>query len=138
MILYTTLAIISAVALGWAAKNRVELRKIKRELRRKTILADKLNEEVLNAQSLLASQIDKAKTHESRAADTLLRLWNAEKDLAESLQRVFVLDARLSEIKEYNRVRKAKQRAKAKALKAQALELAQLADDEQKPKRKRK
>jgi hypothetical protein len=130
MILYTTLALISAVALGWAAKNRVELRKIKRELRRKTILADKLNDEVLNAQALLTSQIDKAKTHENRADDFNQRLFVAEKDLAESLQRVFELDARLSEIKEYNRVRKAKQRAKAKQSKA--LELAQLADDEQK------
>jgi hypothetical protein len=131
MILYTTLALISAVALGWAAKNRVELRKIKRELRRKTILADKLNDELLNAQALLTSQIDKAKTHENRAEDFSQRLLVAEKDLAESLQRVFVLDARLSEIKEYNRVRKAKQRAKHKQAKIDALELAVLADDEQ-------
>ena len=130
MILYTTLAIISAVALGWAAKNRVELRKIKRELRRKTICADKLNDELLNAQALLKSQIDKANTHENRAEDFSQRLLVAERDLAEALQRVFVLDARLSAIKEYNRVRKAKQRAKAKQ--SNALELAQLADDEQK------
>ena len=130
MILYTTLAIISAVALGWAAKNRVELRKIKRELRRKTILADKLNDEVLNAQALLTSQIDKAKTHENRADYLGRKLLIAERALEESSQRVFVLDARLSEIKEYNRVRKANQRAKAKQNKA--LELAQLADDEQK------
>jgi hypothetical protein len=130
MILYTTLAIISAVALGWAAKNRVELRKIKRELRRKTICADKLNDEVLNAQALLTSQIDKAKTHENRADYLGRKLLIAERALEESSQRVFVLDARLSEIKEYNRVRKANQRAKAKQNKA--LELAQLADDEQK------
>jgi len=118
MILYTTLATLLAVALGLAYNvARAQVRGLSRELKKKSSLVFKYETQLLDYRAEVAGANDKAKTWEGRGDDLTRRCLVAENDLAEALQRLFALQAKETERRENARLRKAKERAKAKALK---------------------
>jgi len=118
MILYTTLATLLAVALGLAYNvARAQVRGLSRELKKKSSLVFKYETQLLTLRSEVAGEKDKAKTWEGRGDELTRRCLVAENDLAETLQRLFALEAKQVERRENARLRKAKSRAKAKALK---------------------
>jgi len=118
MILYTTLATLLAVALGLAYNvARAQVRGLSRELKKKSSLVFKYETQLLTLRSEVAGEKDKAKTWEGRGDELTRRCLIAENDLAETLQRLFALEAKQVERRENARLRKAKSRAKAKALK---------------------
>ena len=115
MILYTTLATISAVALGLALNvARKQVRGLTRELKKKTSLVFKYETQLLDYRAEVAGANDKAKTWEGRGEDLGKRLLVAENDLAAALQKLFVLEEREAVRRENARVRKANQRAREK------------------------
>ena len=115
MILYTTLATISAVALGLALNvSRKTVRGLERELRKKANLQVQQEIKLMSSRSELLGALDKAKTWESRGEDLGKRLLVAENDLAGALQKLFVLEEREAVRRENARVRKANQRAREK------------------------
>ena len=115
MILYTTLATISAVALGLALNvARKQVRGLTRELKKKTSLVFKYETQLLDYRAEVAGANDKAKTWEGRGEDLGKRLLVAENDLAGALQKLFVLEEREAIRRENARVRKANQRAREK------------------------
>ena len=115
MILYTTLATISAVALGLALNvSRKTVRGLERELRKKANLQVQQEIKLMSSRSELLGALDKAKTWEGRGEDLGKRLLVAENDLAGALQKLFVLEEREAVRRENARVRKANQRARAK------------------------
>ena len=115
MILYTTLATISAVALGLALNvSRKTVRGLERELKKKTSLVFKYETQLLDYRAEVAGANDKAKTWEGRGEDLGKRLLVAENDLAGALQKLFVLEEREAVRRENARVRKANQRAREK------------------------
>lgn len=116
MILYTTLATISAVALGLALNvSRKTVRGLERELKKKTSLVFKYETQLLDYRAEVAGANDKAKTWEGRGEELTRRVLIAENDLAGALQKLFVLEARESVRREQARVRKANQRARERA-----------------------
>jgi hypothetical protein len=118
MILYTTLATILAVALGLALNvSRAQVRGLSRELRKKSNLITDYEIKLMSSRSELLGALDKAKTWEGRGDDLTRRCLVAENDLAGALQRLFALEAKQVERRENARLRKAKERAKKKALK---------------------
>ena len=113
MILYTTLATISAVALGLAYNvARAQVRGLSRELKKKSSLVFKYETQLLDYRAEVAGANDKAKTWEGRGDELQRRCLIAENDLAEALQRLFALQAKETERRENARLRKAKERAK--------------------------
>ena len=115
MILYTTLATISAVALGLALNvARKTVRGLERELRKKANLQVQQEIKLMSSRSELLGALDKAKTWETRGEDLGKRLLVAENDLAGALQKLFVLEEREAVRRENARVRKANQRAREK------------------------
>ena len=115
MILYTTLATISAVALGLALNvSRKTVRGLERELRKKANLQVQQEIKLMSSRSELLGALDKAKTWEGRGEDLGKRLLVAENDLAGALQKLFVLEEREAVRRENARVRKANQRAREK------------------------
>jgi hypothetical protein len=118
MILYTTLATLLAVALGLALNvARAQVRGLSRELRKKSNLITDYEIKLMSSRSELLGSLDKAKTWEGRGDDLTRRCLVAENDLAAALQKLFALEAKQVERRENARLRKAKERAKAKALK---------------------
>jgi len=118
MILYTTLATLLAVALGLALNvSRAQVRGLSRELRKKSNLITDYEIKLMSSRSELLGALDKAKTWEGRGDELTRRCLIAENDLASALQRLFALQAKETERRENARLRKAKERAKAKALK---------------------
>jgi hypothetical protein len=117
MILYTTLASIAAVALGLALNvSRAQVRGLSRELKKKSSLIFKYETQLLDYRAEVAGANDKAKTWEGRGDDLTRRCLVAENDLAGALQKLFALEGREAVRREQARLRKAKERAKAKAL----------------------
>ena len=115
MILYTTLATISSVALGLALNvSRKTVRGLERELRKKANLQVQQEIKLMSSRSELLGALDKAKTWETRGEDLGKRLLVAENDLAGALQKLFVLEEREAVRREQARVRKANQRAREK------------------------
>ena len=115
MILYTTLATLSAVALGLALNvARKQVRGLTRELKKKTSLVFKYETQLLDYRAELAGANDKAKTWEDRGTYAVKRYLVAENDLAGALQKLFVLEEREAVRREQARVRKANQRAREK------------------------
>jgi hypothetical protein len=115
MILYTTLATISAVALGLALNvSRKTVRGLEREIKKKTSLVFKYETQLLDYRSEVAGANDKAKTWEGRGEELTRRVLVAENDLAGALQKLFVLEEREAVRREQARVRKANQRAREK------------------------
>ena len=113
--IYTTLATISAVALGLALNvARKQVRGLTRELKKKTSLVFKYETQLLDYRAEVAGANDKAKTWEGRGEDLGKRLLVAENDLAGALQKLFVLEEREAVRRENARVRKANQRAREK------------------------
>jgi len=118
MILYTTLASFLAVALGMAFNvARAQVRGLSRELKKKSSLIFKYETQLLDYRAEVAGANDKAKTWEGRGEELQRRCLVAENDLASALQRLFALETKQVERRENARLRKAKERAKAKALK---------------------
>jgi hypothetical protein len=118
MILYTTLATIAAVALALALNaSRAQVRGLSRELRKKSNLITDYEIKLMSSRSELLGSLDKAKTWEGRGEELQRRCLVAENDLAAALQKLFALEARQVERREQARLRKAKERAKKKALK---------------------
>jgi hypothetical protein len=118
MILYTTLATIAAVALALALNaSRAQVRGLSRELRKKSNLITDYEIKLMSSRSELLGSLDKAKTWEGRGEELQRRCLVAENDLAAALQKLFALEARQVERRENARLRKAKERAKKKALK---------------------
>jgi hypothetical protein len=118
MILYTTLATIAAVALALALNaSRAQVRGLSRELKKKSSLIFKYETQLLDYRAEVAGANDKAKTWEGRGDDLTRRCLVAENDLAGALQKLFALEGREAVRRENARLRKAKERAKAKALK---------------------
>ena len=118
MILYTTLASFLAVALGLALNvARAQVRGLSRELKKKSSLVFKYETQLLDYRAEVAGANDKAKTWENRGEELQRRCLIAENDLASALQRLFALEAKETERRENARLRKAKERAKKKALK---------------------
>ena len=118
MILYTTLATIAAVALALALNvSRSQVRGLSRELKKKSSLVFKYETQLLDYRAEVAGANDKAKTWEGRGDELTRRCLIAENDLAEALQKLFALEAKQVERREQARLRKAKERAKKKALK---------------------
>ena len=113
--IYTTLATISAVALGLALNvSRKTVRGLERELKKKTSLVFKYETQLLDYRAEVAGANDKAKTWESRGEDLQRRCLVAENDLAAALQKLFVLEGKAAVKREQARVRKANQRAREK------------------------
>ena len=118
MILYTTLATIAAVALALALNaSRAQVRGLSRELKKKSNLVFKYETQLLDYRAEVAGANDKAKTWEGRGDDLTRRCLIAENDLASALQKLFALEGREAVRREQARLRKAKERAKKKALK---------------------
>jgi hypothetical protein len=118
MILYTTLATILAVALGLALNvARAQVRGLSRELKKKSSLIFKYETQLLDYRAEVAGANDKAKTWEGRGEELQRRCLVAENDLAAALQKLFALEGKEAVRRENARLRKAKERAKAKALK---------------------
>ena len=118
MILYTTLATLLAVALGLALNaSRAQVRGLSRELKKKSSLVFKYETQLLDYRAEVAGANDKAKTWEGRGEELQRRCLIAENDLAAALQKLFALEGREALRRENARLRKAKERAKAKALK---------------------
>ena len=115
MILYTTLATISAVALGLALNvARKQVRGLTRELKKKTSLVFKYETQLLDYRAEVAGANDKAKTWEGRGEELTRRCLVAENDLAGALQKLFVLEEREAVRRENARIRKVNQRAREK------------------------
>lgn len=113
--IYTTLASITAVALGLALNvSRKTVRGLERELRKKANLQVQQEIKLMSSRSELLGALDKAKTWESRGEDLQRRCLVAENDLAGALQKLFVLEEREAVKREQARVRKANQRAREK------------------------
>ena len=113
--IYTTLASITAVALGLALNvSRKTVRGLERELRKKANLQVQQEIKLMSSRSELLGALDKAKTWEGRGEDLGKRLLVAENDLAGALQKLFVLEEREAVRRENARVRKANQRAREK------------------------
>ena len=113
--IYTTLATITAVALGLALNvSRKTVRGLERELKKKTSLVFKYETQLLDYRAEVAGANDKAKTWESRGEDLQRRVLVAENDLAGALQKLFALEGKELERRENARVRKANQRAREK------------------------
>lgn len=113
--IYTTLATISAVALGLALNvSRKTVRGLERELKKKTSLVFKYETQLLDYRAEVAGANDKAKTWEGRGEDLQRRCLVAENDLAAALQKLFVLEGKAAVKREQARVRKANQRAREK------------------------
>jgi len=111
--IYTTLATISAVALGLALNvSRKTVRGLERELRKKANLQVQQEIKLMSSRSELLGALDKAKTWETRGEDLTRRCLVAENDLAGALQKLFALEAKQVERREQARLRKAKERAK--------------------------
>lgn len=109
MILYSTLATIAAVALGLAVNAlRAQVRGLAKELNKKANLCYKYETQLLDYRAEVAAEKDKAKTWEKRGLI-------AERDLRSALDSLFVATERITHIKEQNRLRKQKYRAKKKA-----------------------
>jgi hypothetical protein len=120
MILYTTLATLLAVALGMALNvARAQVRGLSRELKKKSSLIFKYETQLLDYRAEVAGANDKAKTWEGRGDDLTRRCLIAENDLAAALQKLFALEGREAIRRENARLRKAKERAKKKALNEQ-------------------
>jgi hypothetical protein len=118
MILYTTLATIAAVALALALNaSRAQVRGLSRELRKKSNLITDYEIKLMSSRSELLGSLDKAKTWEGRGEELQRRCLVAENDLAGALQKLFALEGREALRREQARLRKAKERAKKKALK---------------------
>lgn len=118
MILYTTLATIAAVALALALNaSRAQVRGLSRELRKKSNLITDYEIKLMSSRSELLGSLDKAKTWENRGDELTRRCLVAENDLASALQKLFALEGREAVRREQARLRKAKERAKKKALK---------------------
>ena len=118
MILYTTLATISAVALGLALNvSRKTVRGLERELRKKSNLQVQQEIKLMSMRSELLGALDKAKTWEGRGEELGRRVLVAENDLAAALQKLFVLEEREAVRRENARIRKANQRARERAAK---------------------
>ena len=108
----------STIVLGLAINaSRAQVRGLARELNRKTSQFWKQETTMLDLQAEAKAEKDKAKTWEQRGEDCAKRLLIAENDLAASLQKLFALEAKESIRREQARVRKARHRAKKKALK---------------------
>lgn len=115
MILYTTLATISAVALGLALNvARKQVRGLTKELKKKTSLVFKYETQLLDYRAEVAGANDKAKTWEGRGEELGKRLMVAENDLAGALQKLFALEEKATVKREQARIRKANQRAREK------------------------
>lgn len=115
MILYTTLATISAVALGLALNvARKQVRGLTRELKKKTSLVFKYETQLLDYRAEVAGANDKAKTWEGRGEELGKRLMVAENDLSGALQKLFILEEKATIQRENARIRKANQRAREK------------------------
>jgi hypothetical protein len=71
----------------------------------------------MSSRSELLGSLDKAKTWEGRGEELQRRCLVAENDLAGALQKLFALEGREALRREQARLRKAKERAKKKALK---------------------
>ena len=113
--IYTTLASITAVALGLALNvSRKTVRGLERELRKKANLQVQQEIKLMSSRSELLGALDKAKTWEGRGEDLHRRCLVAENDLAAALQKLFVLEEREAVKREQARVRKANQRAREK------------------------
>ena len=113
--IYTTLASITAVALGLALNvSRKTVRGLERELRKKANLQVQQEIKLMSSRSELLGALDKAKTWEGRGEELTRRVLIAENDLAGALQKLFALEARESVRREQARVRKARHRAKVK------------------------
>ena len=113
MILYTTLAIITAVALGLALNvSRAQVRGLSRELKKKSNLVFKYETQLLDYRAEVMGAIDKAKTWEGRGEELQRRCLVAENDLASALQKLFALEGKEAVRRENARLRKAKERAK--------------------------
>jgi hypothetical protein len=118
MILYTTLATIAAVALALALNaSRAQVRGLSRELKKKSSLVFKYETQLLDYRAEVAGANDKAKTWEDRGTYAVKRYVVAENDLAAALQKLFALEGKEAIRRENARLRKAKERAKKKALK---------------------
>ena len=113
--IYTTLATLSAVALGLALNvSRKTVRGLERELRKKSNLQVQQEIKLMSSRSELLGALDKAKTWEGRGEELQRRCLVAENDLAGALQKLFVLEEREAVKREQARVRKANQRAREK------------------------
>ena len=113
--IYTTLASITAVALGLALNvSRKTVRGLERELRKKANLQVQQEIKLMSSRSELLGALDKAKTWEGRGEELQRRCLVAENDLAGALQKLFVLEEREAVKREQARVRKANQRAREK------------------------
>ena len=116
--IYTTLATLSAVALGLALNvSRKNVRGLSRELKKKTSLVFKYETQLLDYRAEVAGANDKAKTWEGRGDELTRRVLVAENDLAAALQKLFVLEGKAAVKREQARVRKANQRARERAAK---------------------
>ena len=96
--------------------SRAQVRGLAKELNKKTIQFAKQATRVLDLQAEARAEKDKAKMWEARGEDLGKRCLVAENDLAAALQKLFALEARESVRREQARVRKARHRAKVKAL----------------------
>ena len=96
--------------------SRAQVRGLAKELNKKTIQFAKQATRLLDLQAEARAEKDKAKMWEARGEDLGKRCLVAENDLAAALQKLFALEARESIRREQARVRKARHRAKVKAL----------------------
>ena len=96
--------------------SRAQVRGLAKELNKKTIQFAKQATRLLDLQAEARAEKDKAKMWEARGEDLGKRCLVAENDLAAALQKLFALEARESVRREQARVRKARHRAKVKAL----------------------
>ena len=93
--IYTTLASITAVALGLALNvSRKTVRGLERELRKKANLQVQHEIKLMSSRSELLGALDKAKTWEGRGEELQRRCLVAENDLAAALLKLFVLEER--------------------------------------------
>lgn len=96
--------------------SRAQVRGLAKELNKKTIQFAKQATRLLDLEAETKAEKDKAKTWEERGTYAVKRYLVAENDLAAALQKLFALEARESVRREQARVRKARHRAKVKAL----------------------
>jgi hypothetical protein len=96
--------------------SRAQVRGLAKELNKKTIQHAKQATRVLDLEAETKAEKDKAKTWEDRGTYAVKRYLVAENDLAAALQKLFVIEEREAVRRENARVRKARHRAKVKAL----------------------
>lgn len=109
MIYYSIIATITAVALGLALNAvRAQVRGLARELKKKVSENEKQRVQIWDLTAEVNGEKDKAKTWEHRGQV-------AERDLRAALDQLFVLTEKAAKRREYNRINKAKSRARKKA-----------------------